>query len=226
MISLLHLSRLTVVMLLLGLIGMSGCNIAGPVAWAVSPVPTRPAVFELADRPTVIFVDDPRGVLGYRQLRRVIADRASQELLSKGAMTTIISSRDAMAIVDQNDRHSEKLSVAAIGQSVGAEQIVYVQILQAMPSLDGQTAQPAGVCTVKVIDVTRGERLFPIVEDDQEDAGRAGHMLQVITPQQASEMPSLLQSFQVLADRMGSDIAKLFYEHEAEKLGTNLSGPR
>ncbi|MHC5022532.1 MAG: hypothetical protein ACYTGG_01295 [Planctomycetota bacterium] len=106
----------------------AGCNIVTPIVYAVSPPPTQPALYPLEDRPTVVYVDDRRNLLSYRSLRRRIGDVTIGELLDNEVLTPdhAISSRNAILIVDQNDRHSQPMAIDAIGRAVRAEQIIYV----------------------------------------------------------------------------------------------------
>jgi hypothetical protein len=202
-----------------------GCNIVTPIVYAVSPPPKQAPMHYLADRPTVVYVDDRRNVLTYRGLRRRIADVVIGELLANEVLTAenAISSRNALAIVAQNDRYSDPMSIQAIGQAVGAEQIIYVEVESATTSLDGYTTQPAAVCEVRVIDVVSRQRLFPLGSDPNESVGHSMRIVaqRIGTPAAASGV-STLQAYELLAAEMGSQIAKLFYEHSVEKIGKNL----
>ena len=85
-------------------------------------------------------------------------------------------------------------------------------------------AQPGGICNVRVIDVVNKQRLFPVASDDPN--APPSHQLRVIARRVGSPAvtggTSQLQMYELLSFEMGSQLARLFYEHNVEKLGQNL----
>lgn len=198
---------------------LGGCNIVGPVAYIVGGPPKVDAEFTLPDRPTVVYVDDRQNLISPSGLRRVMADRASSDLMEHKALTETISSRDAMALVTRQDRHSDLIPIDQIGRDVGAEQVIYVEVLSFRDSPDNYTPRPMGSCSVRVIDVTNRVRLYPA-------EGEQPRVLQVAMRAVSTEMyrsrATRSKLRQALAEEMGSHIAKLFYRHEKTELGGNL----
>ncbi|MHC5022531.1 MAG: hypothetical protein ACYTGG_01290 [Planctomycetota bacterium] len=93
-----------------------------------------------------------------------------------------------------------------------------------MESIDGYTSQPAGVCNVRVIDIVSRQRLFPAGSVDHTES--ASHQMRIVA-QRIGGSPvtgevSRIQAYELLSAEMGSQIAKLFYEHSVEKIGKNL----
>src|SRR5687768_12660615 len=86
--------------------GLCACNIIGPAAYILEGPPTIAAQHELADVPTVVFIDDRSNVVNPVSLRRVIADKVSEELMVRKALTTTISSQDAMTLTRQRERNN------------------------------------------------------------------------------------------------------------------------
>ena len=217
--------RKPVVALLLGLMTLflGGCNIAGPLAYIFSPVPKVEALCELEDRPTVVFVDDRENRVNPVALRRVIADRLSQELMANDVLTMTISPRDAEVAARQRDSHDNMLSIDAIGLAVGAEQVIYIEMLDFRERTDRYNLKPQARCRIRVIDVTNQEKIFPSV-----DSGESAYPVQVqmnaMRPEQYNSRATRNQIAQALANEIGSQIALLFYEHNESKLGTSLGG--
>jgi hypothetical protein len=213
----------TALILLLTAIIVAGCNIAGPVAYFIEGPPTRAAQYTLLDRPTIVFVDDRANTIGTNApaIRRAIAEKVSEDLMVKKLVTTTISPRDAMGVVATSDRHGELMPIDAIGRAVGAEQIIYVQMLSFSGTSDGATPRPTAVCRVRVIDVVERTRLFP--PPDTEEASRLMEVqTREIDPAMLRSAASRLKVYQALADETGEQIAKLFYKHEVKELGGSL----
>ena len=214
---------ITAMILLLLAAASGGSNILGPVAYFVEGPPTVDAEYLLPDRPTVVFVDDRANVIGSNApaLRRAIADKVSEELMVKKLVAITFSPRDAMGAAASKDRHEELMPIDAIGRAVGAEQVIYVEMLAFTGSPDGVTPRPTAVCRVRVIDVTERTRLYP-----PEDSQEASRLLQVSTrevdPTILQSPASRLKAYQALAEETGDQIAKLFYKHERKELGGSL----
>lgn len=203
--------------------GLGSCNILGPAAYLAMGQAKMPPMYVLEDRPTAIFVDDRNNAIPINssRTRRTIADTISQELMGLQLVTKVIRPADAMALVRSQDREGQLLSMQAIGEAVGAEQLIYVEILSFRGSPDNVTPQPSAACRVKVIDVVNHTRLFPAP-----DAERGWQDVAVKSP---AVSPELYQSTQgrrqieqMLATLLGDQVTKLFYEHIPDEIGTRL----
>lgn len=200
----------------------AGCNYAGPILYAIQPEPTIEAQFQLEDRPTVVFVDDRDGVLIPATLADVIADHASEELMIHEVVTTAIRPRDAMALARSRDRHNNLMSIDAIGEAVGAEQIIYVQMETFAESRDRYTPQPVAAARIKVLDVVNDERIFP-TGDETIDFILVQTNLGDIDRDLYKSASTRRQIREMLAKALGDDIAKVFYEHKpSDMLGERL----
>lgn len=205
-----------------GLAGLPGCNIVGPASYIVMGQGKVDAEYALQDRPTVVFIDDRENLVNPVMLRRAIAEKASEELMVQEIVTRTISPSDAIQLVSRYDTNEEVMPIDAIGRAVGAEQIIYVEMVSFDESMDGFTPRAAGTCRVRVIDVANRARLFPPPEADV-----PYRTLQVVTEEVSTELyrsrTSRMQIGELLAAQMGDRIAKLFYHHEARELGRRLT---
>lgn len=197
----------------------SGCNIVGPAAYIVGGPGTIDAEHALADRPTVVFVDDRENVVNPTSLRRVIADKVSQDLMSRGVVSRTISPHDAMSLASRHDTHKDVMPIDAIGRAVDAEQIVYIEMLVFQDS-DGEVPRPIAACRVRVIDVENRERLFPSPDAEQPYRVVQQRMREVDRDMYRSRA-TRYQISETLAEELGDTIAKLFYKHERD-LGGRL----
>ena len=203
---------------------LAGCNYAVGIAYLIEGPGKIPPAFVLPpERSTVVFVDDRANTIATsgQALRRTIADRVTTDLLTREIVATMIDSRDAMAFVAANDRHSTPLPMDAIGREVGAEVVIYVEMAMFTESPDGVTPRPTAQCRVRVIDVAARSRLFPPNEGTQA-SWPVEAVLREVDPALFRSQSSRLKILQLLAEETGDQIAKLFYEHERVDLGEHL----
>lgn len=202
---------------------LGSCNILGPASYLAFGGPKVEAQYQLLDRPTVVFVDDQSDAIPLHatRVRRTIADKISTELMARDLVTNVISSRDAMALARQRDREGQLLAIGDIGDAAGAEQVIYVQLVSFLGSPDGYTPKPTASCRVKVIDVVRRTRVFPAP-----DAERAWHDVTVVVPainvEQYRTSSGRRQIEQMLALLTADQVAKLFYRHVRDEIGSRL----
>jgi hypothetical protein len=139
--------------------------------------------------------------------------------MARKIVTRTISPHDAMSLASRHDTHKNVMPVDALGRAVGAEQIVYVEMLVFQDS-EGQVPRPVAACRVRVIDVENRERLFP-----PPDAERPFRVLEVrmreVNPDLYRSRATRYQISESLANELGDRIAKLFYKHERD-LGGRL----
>ncbi len=208
----------------LTLIPLAGCNIVGPAAYIIEGPPTVDAVHELADVPTIVFIDDRHNVVSPISLRKVIADRVSQDLMVQKVLSenNALSSQDATAVAMQRERNSSILSIEEIGKSVGAKQVIYVEMLQFQGTPDGFTPRPMAMSRVKVINIEHRKRVFP-PEDALQPSREVQAMTREIDPGLYATRSGLLKIYEALAIEAGSEVGRLFYKHERRPLGGNLN---
>jgi len=198
---------------------LSACNIVGPAAYLVHGPPKVDAKHKLdKSRTTVIFIDDRANRMPRRSLRLTAAESAEQALMRQGAVPekNMITTRSAMRAA-QAERYGQPLSIAQIGQTAGAEVIIYAAVQAWSLSRDGVTFSPAARASVKVVDAANDRRLFPPSGD--------GYPLTVELPQSSEQMPSGAQrqaAHDALASALGVRLARLFYQHQRDPLSGSL----
>jgi hypothetical protein len=208
---------------LLACAAMSSCNIVTPVAYAVMGPDKVSAEYTLADVPTVVYIDDRQNVVNPVSLRRVIADAACQDLMAHKCLgpNNTISGQDAMMLVAQKERNSHIMSIEDIGKTVGAKQVIFVEMTGFSDTPDGVTPRPNSSFRVRVIDVDARKRVFPPGESSE-----SARVLQASTGdvdlEKLRNTATRTELFQLLAKQTGIGVAKLFYRHEARQLGSTL----
>lgn len=208
----------TALALLGGAAALAGCNIVVPAAYILEGPPSVDAAFELPAKRTVIFIDDTRNHLPRTALRSLMGDEIARLLLDKAVLTDVIDSSDAVQVARRYDSDQKRLSVAQVGEEVGAETVIYVKINIFALSPDGVTPRPFAEAEVKVIDVGAQKRLFPA-------DGDGGRVVRIQTREdlEAYKTSAGRRGLEDnLAKELGREVAGLFYKHEKKELGRQL----
>jgi hypothetical protein len=192
---------------------LAGCNIVGPAYLLIHGPPKTPAAYTLdKERTAVVFVDDRANRMPRRALRTAMAAEAERVILGQKLVKDMITGQSAIQAAEA-DPEGQPVSIAEIGRSIGAQQVIYATIDTFTLSPDGQTFAPSMVVRVKVLDAADGKRLWP--ED------RRGATLPVqIPPKQGTAAASsieLTRAENELATAAGLALARLFFKHETPK---------
>ncbi len=189
---------------------LPGCNIAGPLVGVASGRGSQEAMYTLNPKlPTLVYVDDRGSRLGRSSLRVLISETAGKELLKHDLVEDAISTQGAIAFA-RTEPVDDPYTVEEIGESVGAQQIVYVEVAGFGLSVDGVTLQPLASAWVRVVEVgATPARVWPQDASAFEVAARL---------RQTGEAQLVDASRRSLQDRLALEladaIAKLFYKHE------------
>ena len=200
-------------------IAASGCNIAAPALYLIHGPPRTPAAFELPNKPTVVFVDDRRNVLPRYELRAVAGDETAQRLISAKIVDKTFSSRELMNMVRKQDTDKDLTAIDAIGRAAGADQIIYVKIVAWALTPDGYTPRPTAGAEVRVLDCVNRVKIFPV---DEESGRYVEASLKLDNTELYSSTANRRKLEDALATQLGIDVAKLFFDHETNELGSTL----
>lgn len=206
---------LTLTLALVGAVSTS-CNILGPVAVIAAGPPTNDALVELDPALTyVIVIDDLKSRVPRRSLRDEISTSAEEALLREGVMPkdNLIAGKAALRVSADEDQFGTPLSVAELGERLGANAVIYVAMERWTLSRDGGTLSPSIVGLVKVVDARSNTRIWP-------PGGGAGYRL-VMEPNMKVnnvELPRDLgqraQTEQAVARQFGVALAQTFFKHD------------
>ena len=196
------------------------CNYLVPASYIIDGPPSIDAQYTLPDRKTVVFVDDRTNILSRTQLRAVIGDKVSTVLMKQGLVTDTIATRDAIAIARKDETVDKPIPISEIGQRVGADTIIYVQIEDFALSAPGGIARPSAQASVKVIDVSGRSRLYPAPSELKGQP--VSTSMREVSEDLYQSTAGRRQIEDILAAEIGAEVAKLFYKHEVTELGKNL----
>jgi hypothetical protein len=203
---------------------MGSCNILQPAAYLAMGQAKAPAKYVLEDTPTVVFVDDRNNAIPINssRVRRAVADDVTKQLMSRDLVTMTISPRDAMALSRNQDREGKLMSMGALGEAIGAEQLIYIEMLSYRGSPDNVTPRPSAACRLKVIDVVNKTRVLP-----GPDAEKAWQEIIVqgppVSPELYRSSAGRREIEQLLAAAIADKVTKLFYKHIPDELGSRLT---
>lgn len=193
---------------------VGGCTVAGAVLYkTVGPLPVD-AQYVLEQKPTLVLVERYSGGAGGGGVE------AAQE--SEGLARAIQQALEAKQLAPQVDPMSVSdlrlrdpmafrvMPVSRIGREVGAEQVLYVNLLQStLRSTEGSELSRGQMAVrVKVVDAETGRVLWP---GDQAD----GYPVSIQTPLSSAREGIPPQVARANMTRQMADrIAKLFYRHQ------------
>ncbi len=203
----------------IGLIS-AGCNIAIPALYIIQGPDKTPAEFKLdKSRITVIYIDDRLNRAPRRSLRILAADTAEQILMQKGVLPEemVITTRAAMRVAAQEE-FTAPMTIAELGKAVGAQVIIYATIDAWQLSQDGVSVSPAARARVKIVDAENDVRIWP--------ADSGGFPVNAALPPQVTPMSTNADRDELnlaLANLLGRNIARLFFEYERDSLSGTLN---
>jgi hypothetical protein len=210
-----------------GLSLLTGCAGLGYLANAATGGNKVPAKHTLKPKPTLIMVDDPDRRLAQPTMVSQIAANARFHLRQNTALTEpLLSPTDQLPRVRRdlgNDYHATP--IATVGQQVGAEQVVHVLIRSVDLQYGGPVYRPQAACEVKVIETQTGKRLFPEDQSQIEGLSPRGYVVRSKLPSRHGDdtvRGARTIMARKLARRIGRDVARLFYRHEARPTAKNL----
>jgi hypothetical protein len=203
----------------LGVLALGGCNIATPIAYAIQgPGKVKKVTTLDPERKHLVFVDDPSNKVSSRRLRGTIVDTAQDAMLQRGVVTDMIDGRSAFAAVSK-ERYGEPMSIVEIGESVGADVVIYALLTEFSLGAEVGTYRPTAVLQVKILDVHTGERIWPAGSDGT-------YPLRVQLPQEPGLAPTttaeLYKAQEALAVQAGTALAQMFYNVEAPRSARRL----
>lgn len=195
----------TGLMLLLSM-AAAGCAAAGLAATMLKPPEKVQARYKPTSRPTAVVVENYRLPGSGNSIRDSLASQLVVEL-RKNNVVPCVDSYKIYDLRSSNPRAYRTMTIDEIGKRVGAEQVIYVDLVNSGVGMStgGDMVRGDMAALVKVVDVQTGRTLWP-------DGMEEGYYVSIdipfalINPDKThqSVSKSLIQSS---ADR----IAKLFY---------------
>ncbi len=198
--------------------GAAGCGYSGGEALFMSGLVKNPIIeaeFEFTDQPVAIIVDDFQEHVYWPEATAVLAKHVAEELKRVKAAQRIVAARRATRLRQANPDFDER-STREIGELLGADQVVAIEVRSFQATVDPAQAHSAALMSVavKVINVLEKEhrskvRLWPKSPDGK--LVRAD--LSAADVMRAKDRKGIVEA---LTKSLAEEIAKNFYERRAE----------
>ena len=182
---------------------------------AVTLAPHTKAEYELAQVPTLVLVDDFDVHLRDPALANFIAGQVGENLKHRKAIKTTIPIARLNAVAAELGEDYRRTPVSRVARSVGAAQVICVNIVSVSIMSDPGIMEPTAELWVKVIDA-EGNRRFP---PTREGAPRLSHgrPMTVRMPHRYladGDDTSTPVVMRTLAQRVARDVARLFHNYD------------
>jgi len=209
------------------LVTTNGCELVGFVAQGFSASKIK-AVYDLADRPTLVLVDDPSGRLGNPALPHEIANQVAFHLSEESIVSqaNLIEPHHLYELKTKLGKDYARTPVDRIGRELGAQQVIHIYVESVSYSQNPGMYHPIATVHVKVIDAVKGKRLFPLQRTlDDESSPLSHHTVNISMPHRTMSDGGYnpVRHFgKPLAHRIGRDVARLFFDYLPRQPGEPL----
>jgi hypothetical protein len=203
---------------LAGCLAIPGCMAVGAIAYKVTPPPATPAVYTMPSRMTLVLVENYRnpGVSDQdaERLGREIADQ-----LKKHKIAPVVDPDKLFDYRSDKAGAFDQMTVAAIGQALGAKQVLYVDIVNYGGdwTLASDMLHPKANIRVRVVDVKTGNTTWP------SEAVRGYPMNIELQYTDIKDTGTAMDEQEAICQTTADHVAKLFYKHEEDEVSGNAA---
>jgi hypothetical protein len=211
------------------LLGLTGCNIIGGTAALLAPPEKVEAKYELPDKPTLIVIDDasPRPMVNSEATLRRIAGAIRAALEAEEVVTAGFIGQDELAALrEELGDDYRQTSLAALAIRLDAKQVIHAEVSGYQVDVGGDIIRPSISMNVKVFDLDERDRVFPGGVDPESGftVGDNFYPVQASMPARniAGQGAARTIAIRDLADIIGRDIARLFFDWRVPERGSTL----
>jgi hypothetical protein len=199
---------------LIALAIFSGCKL--PMILLTDPRAKIDAKYKFTKgKKIVVLVDDYMSPVNKPEMKRDMTAKISDGLIQAGAVRAgDIISTDKVNDTAKENSAGKKYSIQRVGRDVGADYVLYVNIIDFNLQSDPENplVQPKAKAFVKVIEVSTGERLWPIDVTGEPIEAKIRAATDI-----ASESTDTSKWTEELSDNLTSEVIGLFFDHREEK---------
>ncbi|MEO0965442.1 MAG: hypothetical protein AAFY08_10010 [Planctomycetota bacterium] len=210
----------------------SGCEGVAAAAVVFRDTDVK-AVYTLPDRSMAVLVDDPKNQLrDVNGAGRVLANityhlHQNRKKAGLSESTEIFGVSDVRALQREVGPEAfAAMPIDEIGRELGAEMVLYAEVLSAGARVAGGLYKPNAVVEVKLVNAEDGRRIWPNPGTSMSGPG-PGYVKTIEEEYEASAITDRSVEFQMmrrLAEEAGKEIAQLFYKHRGKEPGDMLPG--
>ncbi|MBC8106883.1 MAG: hypothetical protein H7Z14_09865 [Anaerolineae bacterium] len=188
----------------------SGCNLLGYAASGIAGGEKSPAMFVPAKTPMVVIAEKFDNPADASLDAEPIARYTSEEL-SGHEVAPIVSSEKVASLQSANPARFRGMTIAAVGRAVGADQILYINIVSTSMEVadNSDMLRGRGEVRVRLVDANTGATIWPLDSADGYPINAETRMFRRADRNEASVRSDL---HRMLAGRA----ARLFYVTKSE----------
>lgn len=142
---------------------ISGCGAAGALIYKLTPEPEIPGRYTLRDVPTIVLAENFRNPDLAANDAELLARCVQDELKKHKVIQNVVKSEKISDLRNNKPKDFPKMSVPEIAKAVGAEQVIYIDLVGGgIGSMTGSSMfQGRASAQVKVIDAKTGAADWP-----------------------------------------------------------------
>lgn len=185
---------------------LAGCVAAGYVATVFAPPQKVEALHKPASRPTAVVVENYRLPGNWAAIRDTLASQLVLEL-RKNNVAPMVDSHLVYDLRMMDPKAFRKMTVDEIGRKVGAEQVIYVDLITSSigTATGGAMVKGDMAALVKMVDAKTGKTLWPAGVEE-------GYYVEIDIPYgMVNEDNTPGNVYNTLTLSSADRIAKLFY---------------
>ena len=208
------------------LVALAGCEVPSFLAsFAGRQIDAK---YALADRATVVIVDDFDRVLGGPAMTGITAQTIGEALRANEVIeeARLVPQSALRAAASELGEAYRQTPPDRVGRLVNAEQVIHVNLESVDLLRAPGVFEPKATAGVRVIDAPKSKGLFPEAQRfDGAAAGPSQYTLQVEMPVSQPERAGAgarRMMRRKLAAEIGRQVARLFYDHNKPPPGDNL----
>jgi len=212
---------------------LTACGGEGYLMHAITGGDKVPAVYELEDRSTLIFVDDPRDVFADPNLALTVAVNIEHHFKRNKVLAgKVVPAARLADLKASRGEQFNRMPIDEVGRELDAEQVLYVLVEEASLEQAPGAFRPTAVVQVKVIDAATGKRMFPNPPAPNAPPATEpvrGHVVRTEMRYQQSRITQsagdLTMMKRQLAEVLGRDVARQFYRWKPPEIGSRFDEP-
>ena len=197
--------------LLLGLtMTAGGCYAAGAILHTAFGPNAVDAVYELKKQPTLVLVENFQDPDSSSADADTVAHDVS-EALHEHASLEVVDADKVVPLRTEQPGTFHEMKIPDVGRSVGAKQVVYVNLVETEHMADptGVAVHATATANVRVIDATTGAVLWPVGQP-------RGYEITANMPYDRADSAVGAAMRGDLLNQLSDRIAKLFYSYKPE----------
>jgi hypothetical protein len=203
--------RFSLFVLPLSLLG-SGCAALGVAAYKISGPPSVPAKYTPPKTPLLILVEDYRNESSVHEQADLLSQHLVQEI-DAHEIAPVVPLDKLQDLRDARRTDFRDLSITAVGEAVGAKQVLYVQLQSSdvNPISGGEGFSGQTIARVKIVDVPSGRTAWP---PDMTE----GHLVGATAAIGSSNGRNPMAVRQGMYTQLADQVAKLFYKWKPDDM--------